>query len=341
MEHIAFDTHPSLDLDQVFKAMVNPTKIFMTGVTGFIGPAVLQRLLDHNEASQFHITAFLGVNTITGSLEDLVLTENLAADADIVIAMADADNLDVAKAVLRGMKRYHKASGTVPTLIHTSGTGVVADAASGDHASDIIYDDINADQIELCQRHNHTDMICQGVHHPPSMVYGLGSGRLLDLGVRNKFSIVFPQLIKAALVRGRSGVFGAGKNVWNNVHVDDIVDLYIILFDTIREKKAGLGHGREGYYFAENGEHSIYELGKAIGEGLVALGRATIAEPSAFTNAEIDFFFQGSTFWDRNSRARASRARSLGWHPVKTSKDMLDSIQKEIEAILESENKSQ
>ena len=58
------------------------------------------------------------------------------------------------------------------------------------------------------------------------MVYGLGSGRMVDLGVRNRFSIVFPALIKAAIDRGRSGIFGSGKNIWNNVHVDDSRGFY-------------------------------------------------------------------------------------------------------------------
>ncbi|KAF8869511.1 hypothetical protein CPB84DRAFT_1856230 [Gymnopilus junonius] len=79
--------------------MANPTKIFMTGVTGFIGGSVLGRFLDHKDASQFGITALvrspakaeklksIGVNAVVGSLDDIALTENLASDADVVVSM--------------------------------------------------------------------------------------------------------------------------------------------------------------------------------------------------------------------------------------------------------------
>jgi len=55
----------------------------------------------------------------------------------------------------------------------------------------------------------------------PSMIYGIAAGRLVDLGIQNKFSTQIPQLIKAALGRGRGGTVGAGTNKWVNVHIDD------------------------------------------------------------------------------------------------------------------------
>lgn len=39
-------------------------------------------------------------------------------------------------------------TGTVPILIHTSGTGVLGDNAIGAYSSDRIYDDTNPEQIE-------------------------------------------------------------------------------------------------------------------------------------------------------------------------------------------------
>ena len=70
--------------------------------------------------------------------------------------------------------------------------------------------------------------------------------------------------------------------------------LYTILFDAIRSNQEGLGHGREGYYFAENGEHNYYQVGKAIAEGLVTLGLGTNPEPSTFTDEEINIYFNVS-----------------------------------------------
>lgn len=70
-----------------------------------------------------------------------------------------------------------------------------------------------------------------------------------------------------------------------------MVDLYLILFDTIRTNPEVVGHGPEGYYFAENFEYSGIELARATSEALVALGVGTSSEPSPFTEAELDTFF--------------------------------------------------
>lgn len=69
-----------------------------------------------------------------------------------------------------------------------------------------------------------------------------------------------------------------------------MADLYIVLFDSIRSNPS-TGHGREGIYFGETGEHSLYEVGKAIGEAMVALGKSDNPEPTTFTKEEIDKYF--------------------------------------------------
>jgi hypothetical protein len=163
---------------------------------------------------------------------------------------------------------------------------------------------------------------------------------------------------------------GAGKNLWPDVDIEDgeslyrppkqratliannlVADLYLVLFDAIR-KDPTTGHGREGYYFGENGEHSLYEVGKAIGEALVALGKSDNPEPTTFTKEEIDKyfevsisgycalsrwsdvrFFQGSAYLGSNSRARANHSRAIGWKPVKTKADFLASIKPEVETL--------
>ena len=71
---------------------------FSCSYEGFIGGSVLQRFLEHKDASHFEITALvrspvkaeklrkIGVKAVTGSLDDVVLTENLASEADVVIS---------------------------------------------------------------------------------------------------------------------------------------------------------------------------------------------------------------------------------------------------------------
>ena len=60
-----------------------------------------------------------------------------------------------------------------------------------------------------------------------------------------------------------------------------------MLYDAIVRDPETVGHGREGYYFGENGEHSWYSISRAIGEALVDLGISTDPEPTTFTDAEL------------------------------------------------------
>jgi hypothetical protein len=72
--------------------------------------------------------------------------------------------------------------------------------------------------------------------------------------------------------------------------LNSAADLYMLIFDYALEGKE-IGHGVEGYYFGENGEHSLYDIGKAIGEAMVKLGLSKSAEPTTFTPEEEQKYF--------------------------------------------------
>lgn len=64
-----------------------------------------------------------------------------------------------------------------------------------------------------------------------------------------------------------------------------VTDLFITIFDAVLSSKA-IGHGREGFYFGENGEHKLYDIGKRISEELVELAKIGTPEPTTFTDEE-------------------------------------------------------
>ena len=71
-----------------------------------------------------------------------------------------------------------------------------------------------------------------------------------------------------------------------------MADLYIVLYDTIATKGAdNVDHGIRGYYFGENGEHSLYDISKEIGRVFVELGLSTGAEPTSFSDEEFVRYF--------------------------------------------------
>ena len=134
-----------------------------------------------------------------------------------------------------------------------------------------------------------------------------------------------------------------------------MADLYIILFDAILKNPEEVGHGREGFYFGENGEHTLLNVSAEIGKTLVALGKAKTDEVTSFSDAEMDKYYggvrprapfrpasadrrgSGQLDWiGPNSRCRAERSRKLGWKPTKGTEEMLKSIRPETEVILAS-----
>ncbi|KAF8137162.1 hypothetical protein EV363DRAFT_652065 [Boletus edulis] len=346
--------------------------------SGYIGGAVLERLLQHHTAPRSEITALvrnaakaplfasIGVKTVLGSLDDVALLEQQASESDVVFACADADHVGACEAILRGLKKRHETTGTVPILVHTSGTGVLIDKAKGMYAYDTIWDDADPDQLETLpdtQLHRNVDLLVvaadkQGASrfspqpsanvrtsHPrihtgyarthivlPSTIYDFATGPLVTMGIQNPRSVQIPRLVSASITRKRAGMVGLGLNKWPNVHIDDVADLYIVLYDAILDGRAS--HGREGLYFGENGEHVLRMVSEKIGEVFVELGVSSPDEgvPTSFDETdyarpENRFLLQLGT----NSRCKANRARALGWKPKYTTEDMLKSIRGEVE----------
>ncbi|KZT23299.1 NAD(P)-binding protein [Neolentinus lepideus HHB14362 ss-1] len=340
--------------------MASKTSIFLTGATGYLGGSVLQRLLTHPESSSFEITVLVrnaekaklletfGVQTITGSYSDLDKLEVAAASSDVVFAIADCDDVAAATAILKGLKKRHIKMGTVPILIHTAfPLGVLVDNAEGKYATDNLYSDLDIPKIETLapeQPHRQVDMAIVAAGEEgfvrthiilPSTIFGIASGPLFDKGICNPHSIEIPCMIQIGWDRRESGMVGPGKNIWPLVDIDDTADLYIILFDRAREDPT-VSHSRNGFYFAENGYYTHYDLAKATGQTLVDFQRATSAEPTPFTAEELEKYFAGSAFFGTNSYCKADRSRALGWKPIKTTQDMLDSIKPETMTLIKS-----
>jgi len=336
--------------------MSSKTHIFITGATGFIGGAVLERLLGHPKRDTFVITALvrsvdkaktlntLGVNTVVASLSDLdKLTEHASA-SNVIINTADADHLEAVKAILRGLKLRHDKTGEVPIYIHTSGTGVLAEDARGLRDTDIVYVDTNPEQIESLPDtapHRPVDLEIVSADKEgyvrtyivlPPTVYGIATGKLRDLGISNPHSIQIPIAIKASLDRGQGGVIGEGKNIWAHVEIHELAEFFEILLDASLSSP-NTPHGRLGYYFAENGEYKLYDLAKAYSQVLYDLGKGTSPHPTSFTAEEAQKYF-GGPWLGSNARCKAERARALGWKPTKTTKDLLESVRSEVEAII-------
>ncbi|KAL7274861.1 hypothetical protein RUND412_002223 [Rhizina undulata] len=325
-------------------------KIFATGATGFIGGTALDTIIAAHP--EYEITALVRnpskaelvnkkhpkVKTIIGDLNSDEIIQNEVEQSDIVLNFANCDHVPAAKSIVAGLKKRSKSNPAY--LIHTSGTGILADfkkkADFGKFASPKIFDDLE-DVLELTSFpeddhvHRDVDKVVLAANSPhiktaivcPPLIYGSGSG------AGNVASIQVPELVRQILKRGEAFQVEAGKNVWNNVHVKDLATLYLALTEAAANKGGKATWGEEGYYFAENGEEAWGETTKNIAKKAKEKGLLKSDAIASLNNEEIEKIHQyGPLFWGTNSRGKACRAkRDLGWSPKEKSLvDTLDEV---------------
>ena len=287
-------------------------RIFCTGASGYIGGSIAVALLaDGHEVSglvRSEESAALvrshGISPVLGSLDDLDVLRAEAARCDGVINAASSDHEPSAVAMLEVL------AGTGKAFIHTSGTSIVGTQAAGYRVDDVFDETtplkpssgraariaLNARLLAFRERNVRSVIIC------PSLIYGLGTGAA-------KQSIQVPWLIALAKKAGVAKHYGPGENIWSNVHIADLVDLYRLALE-----RAPAG----AFYFAENGENSMKDICEAINR---KLGVAGSTVPMSFEEAAREWG-EGATqnTMGSNSRVRAIRARAeLGWNPSQPS----------------------
>jgi len=282
-------------------------KVFCTGASGYIGGSVAAHLV----AAGHQVTGLVrtrekadavrarGIQPLLGTLDDGEHLAQAANAADIVVNAASADHKGAVAALLGAL------AGSGKLFVHTSGSSIVGTRAGG-RRSDAIFDEgspINPSPARAARVAlndlilSYRDKGCRPVIVCPSLIYGLGHGV-------EPHSMQVPLLIGLARKRGCAAHAGPGQNIWSNVHIDDLVALYLFAIE-----KAPAG----AFFFAENGENSMREICEAINRMLGHEGA-----PSAMSMEEATSEWGEGLAEDTmasNSRVRAVRARQLGWKP--------------------------
>lgn len=283
-------------------------RVFVTGASGYIGGSVAAALRaaghqvvglyrSEQKASQART---LGIEAAPGTLDDGALLARLARAADAVIHAADADHRVAVDSMLAALAGSGKA------FIHTSGSSIVGDQAWGEASAALFTDETpfvpgpgRAARVAVGERV--LAAAANGIRAAvvaPSLIYGTGRGA-------HKESIQVPRLIALARKSGVARHVGRGENIWSNVQIDDLVDLYLRVLD-----KAPAGAS----YYAENGECSMRTLCEAISR---ALGFGARTQPMSREESIAEFGAGPAAYtYGSNSRVRATRARrELGWRP--------------------------
>ncbi|MDB5769076.1 MAG: dependent epimerase/dehydratase family protein, partial [Collimonas fungivorans] len=296
-------------------------QVFITGAGGFIGGSVAARLMQDGmdvrglvrTQEQAERLAARGIVPVLGTLDDGETLRREAGLADAVINAASSDHLFAVQTLLDALAGSGKA------FIHTSGSSVIGDDARGEWASQQVFSEDTPytpapekaaraalDRLirAAAQRDVRSVILCN------SMIYGTGSGLHAD-------SVQIPPLVAQARRSGIARYVGKGLNIWSNVHIDDVAQLYLL---ALRDAAAG------SLYFVENGQASYAEIVTAIAERL-GLGPA---QPWPVQDAIDEWGFGHAVYsFGSNSRVSSARARKeLGWQPQHRS--VLDWIRNEM-----------
>jgi nucleoside-diphosphate-sugar epimerase len=294
-------------------------RIFCTGASGYIGGSVAVALaaaghevsgLVRSERSAEQVAA-LGITPVHGTLDDVDVLRAAALRADAVINAANADHEPSARALLQPLE------GTGKAYIHTSGSSIVGTQSAGERVDAVFDEDtpftpssgraarvaLNEHILSCKAKGVRSIIVC------PSLIYGLGRGPA-------KHSVQVPLLIELAKKAGVAKHYGRGENIWSNVHIDDLVDLYGL---ALASAPAG------AFYFAENGENSMRQVCEAINRAL-GVKTGTVAMSLDEASREWGEGTAQNTMGS-NSRVRAVRARAeLGWRPRRPS--LIDEIER-------------
>ncbi|KAM0260791.1 hypothetical protein ACHAQJ_002557 [Trichoderma viride] len=321
-------------------------KVFLTGVTGYVGGTAFDYVYNAHKDYEYTVLVrdearaqlvkakYPTVKFVYGALEDTDVIEKAAAEADVVIHTADSsDHASSARAIAKGLEEGHTTE-KPGYWLHLSGTGILT---WYDHANNrageapvpeqIYYDVDGVDRLlHLPDEAPHRDVdkivlaaasdavkitiLC------PPLIYGKG------LGVGNQKSVQLPYLVELGLTDGYVPIVKPGKTEWDNVHVNDLGDLYVKLVDATQDPSKNKNpeiFGPNGFFFAANGVHQFSKLAEKVTEEIKTQGYSNKVSVKHLSLAELREL-KGENLvvntYGLSSRGVPQRAKKyLGWEP--------------------------
>nr|WP_255643082.1 NAD-dependent epimerase/dehydratase family protein [Acidocella sp. KAb 2-4] len=283
------------------------------GSTGYVGRHVTARLAEDGHAVTSYIRHAsavpglekIGARTVFGDLEDLSALPDIIAAQDAVIWMAQLmheGERRVVSALLETLR------GTGKTFIFTGGTSLLSIRTDGDwDERSFAEDDVFTPRRQVAPRLEVERMVRQstadgvrGICIRPPLIWGNGGARYIA------------DMYHSAQATGAVCYVGRGLNLYSNVHVEDLADVYS------RAIERGVGGA---LYHAVSGELNNRMMAEGIARHLGIGTRSVTVEESI----QIWDKFTGPIVFSACSRTRCPRTRAeLGWGPNPNRLDILE-----------------
>ena len=279
-------------------------RVFLTGANGWIGSAVARELLDAGHSviglvrsgEKGNALAALGVTPLVGTLRDLDVLRQGAADADGILHTAFGLDLsriqDLADEDRDAIETFGAVfAGTDRPIIVTGGIGIApaGEVFTEDARPPIIPDFPRASEqtaFALAARGLNASVV-----RNPRSVHGVGETHGF-----------VPMLTAIARDRGFSAYVGDGQNLWPSVHRLDAARVYRLALEK--------GVGGQAH-------HAVAEPGVAYRSIAEAIGKRLGVPARSLTPQEAEAHFGPLAVWvGGNGPASSDATRAaLGWEP--------------------------
>ncbi|KIW89682.1 uncharacterized protein Z519_09838 [Cladophialophora bantiana CBS 173.52] len=328
-------------------------KVFLTGATGYIGGDGLYLIsqkhpdweltcmVRNSDKGAKIAAAYPKVRLVYGDLDAVDLIEEEAANTDIVYHFANCDHEPSARAIAKGLARRNSEGPGY--WIHTSGTLILGwetiDLADFGNRLNKVYDDWdnvnelmshpdqaahrNVDKIVLATS---SDKVKTAIVCPPTI---WGHGR----GPDNTRSDQLYKATASFLKRGKAFKVGKGENIWHQVHIRDLSNLFLLIGEAAVNGGSPATWNDQGYYLAENGPFVWGDVIQEIAKAAHKEGLLPDATVESLSPMEAERYLPHARLLiGTNSRGVSGRGKKLlGWKPT------MHGIMDEIPSCVESE----
>jgi len=328
---------------------------FIFGLSGYIGGAVLVAIREHfgpstvigglvRSQKNVPLVEAFGVKVYLGGHSDLDLIEKALGETkyDFIINTADADDQRLVNTILKVVKDQGGAAGG-PAFIQTSGAALVVDQPSGYLSpwAEKVWDDNKVEDIasiDVNAIHRKVDLtIFEAIKSGEANAYILAPPMIYGVAYKNpvnRNSMTVPALIRFYKQKGQALHAGDGSNVCDNVHIDDLSQLYVLLIERVLSHPAAPASPFENFYWGATTWHKWIDVFNGLAKILYAKGliRSPQSEGRALNDLGLAPEDLAVYFTAINERVVANRSFSIGWKPK--AKSIIDTLNEDVEAAL-------